>query len=293
MIVVRIWGGLGNQMFQYAMGYAMSRKKHTRLYLDTSFFYKKHNKRQTKRDLDMFYLPIKVKDIVEPEKEVSCLLPFLQSPYINFLIRKFLPVKFRIGKFVYVKEDKLQYLPKVLSIRNDNIYYDGYWHSDKYFREYRNELLKQFVFSNKKIEDEYVKLCGGNTHTETVAIHIRRGDYISQNNPNVRGVDYYRSAINKIKGYVPHVRFCFFSDDLEWVKSNFNTIDDIVLVNENRTLNDIEEFQLMSKCHHQIISNSSYSWWAAWLNEYKDKIVIVPKVWKNKKDMMLDEWIKL
>ena len=108
-----------------------------------------------------------------------------------------------------------------------------------------------------------------------------------------RFLDYYRNAIEKIKGFIPSCRFCFFSDDLNWVSDNFGDIDNSVLANSNRVLSDLEEFQLMVKCKHQIISNSSYSWWAAWLNTNQHKIVIVPAVWKNKKDMMLDEWIKI
>lgn len=293
MIVVRIWGGLGNQMFQYAMGYAVACGKQRELLLDTSFFTKEHNERQTKRELDLFALPIETKDIANPTKDVSFLLPLLQKPSVNFIIRKVLPICFRIGKFVYVKEDKLQYLPKVVSIKSDNIYYDGYWHSEKYFKKYREELLRQFTFSNDKIEEEYGTLCGGNLATETIAIHIRRGDYISQNNPNARGVDYYRKAIEVIKKKVSNARICFFSDDLKWVQDNFGDVENSILSNRKGLLNDIEEFQLMAKCRHQVISNSSYSWWAAWLNTNPNKVVIVPAVWKNKKDMMLDDWIKI
>ena len=293
MIVVRIWGGLGNQMFQYAMGYAISREKNSELRLDTTFYDKEHNERQTQRELDMFGLPIEIKDTVDPVRDVSFLLPILQSPSVNFVIRKIFPVSFRIGKFVYVKEDKLQYLPKVKTIKCPNLYYDGYWHSEKYFYKYRKELLRQFTFTNDSIENEYKNLCLSSDDAETVAIHIRRGDYITQNNPNARGVDYYRNSIEKIQRIIPSCRFCFFSDDLDWVRDNFGDIDNSVLANSNRVLSDLEEFQLMVKCKHQIISNSSYSWWAAWLNTNQHKVIIVPAVWKNKKDMMLDEWIKI
>ncbi len=292
MIVIRIWGGLGNQMFQYAMGYAKARKYHEILKLDTSFFQEKHNSRQTERTLDLFQLPITCTEEINSDRDLGPAIRLLKNPYVNYAIRKFLPIVFPAGKYTYVKEHRLEYVPQVHSLRRSNVYYDGYWHSDKYFKEYREELCSQFVFSNASIEKAYQKISQGDGF-ETVAIHIRRGDYITQNNPNARGVEYYKEAISILKGHVADPIFCFFSDDLNWVKDNFGTLDNLVFVNEDRMLNDIEEFQLMARCHHQIISNSSYSWWAAWLNNNKNKIVVVPKVWKNKKDMMLDEWIKI
>lgn len=292
MIIVRIWGGLGNQMFQYALGYAFAQDYKDILKLDTSFYQEKHNSRQTVRSLDLYKLPISCKEEVNGPSDLGYVIKLLKNPYINYAIRKFLPITFSIGEFVYVKEHQLEYIPDLENLPNNNYYFDGYWHCEKYFVKYRNSLLSQFVFTNSQIEKAFSEISVNNKY-ETVAVHIRRGDYITQNNPNARGVEYYREAINKIKSVINNPRFCFFSDDLSWVKSNFGLIENTVLVNENRVLNDIEEFQLMAKCHHQIISNSSYSWWAAWLNENKSKIVVVPRIWKDKKDMMLDEWIKI
>lgn len=289
MITVRIWGGLGNQMFQYAMGYAVAHKRGEDLKLDTTFFYKKHNSRQTERTLDLFRLPI---DYKEDNKDLGIAISFIKHPYINHVIRKVLPMMFPVGKYVYVKEHKLEYNPQIQSISKKNIYFDGYWHSERYFKEIRSEIIRQFVYSNDKIDIAYRNI-SLNDSCETVAVHIRRGDYITQNNPNARGVDYYMEAINVLQRQLVNPRFCFFSDDLEWVRSNFCNLDNIVIANENKSLTDIEELQLMTKCHHQIISNSSFSWWAAWLNQNKKKIIVVPKVWLKKKDMMLDEWIKI
>ena len=216
----------------------------------------------------------------------------LQKQAVNYAIRKVVPLSFKIGKFTYVKEDELAFLPEAVSVKNNEIYYDGYWHSDNYFKKYRKDLISQFVFTNDRIDEAYKGMCKDQDE-ETVAIHIRRGDYITQNNPNARGVEYYQEAIKAISTIVKKTRFCFFSDDLEWVKENFSNVKNVVFANENRLLDDIEEFELMSKCHHQIISNSSFSWWAAWLNQNTQKTVIVPKEWKNKRDMMLDEWIKI
>lgn len=292
MIVIRIWGGLGNQMFQYAMGYAKANEVNEELRLDTTFYSTKHNSRQTERTLDLFQLPIICRNEIKTEKEIGLAIRLLKDPYVNYAIRKLLPIVFPVGRFTYIKEHKLEYVPRVSSLDKKNAYYDGYWHSDKYFVKYRDDLLKQFVYTNNNIEKAYHEMSQGNSF-ETVAVHIRRGDYITQNNPNARGVDYYKDAISIIKQKISNPIFCFFSDDLEWVKTNFEMIDNMALANEKRNLNDIEEFQLMAKCHHQIISNSSYSWWAAWLNDYKGKVIVAPKHWENKKDMMREEWIKI
>ncbi len=292
MIVTRIWGGLGNQLFQYAFGYAIAKDNGEELRLDTSFYNKKLSSRLTVRTLDMFQLPLINKTTVNPV-EISQFIPLLQKPSVNYLIRRILPKTIRIGRLTYVKEDKLQYLPEVITVKNKYVYYDGYWHSDRYFSKYREDLIAQFVYNNESIESAYSLLQNATNEIETVAVHIRRGDYITQKNPNAMGPDYYREAIKIAQSLIKRSVFCFFSDDPVWVKENFGDIPQSVIVNNPRILNDIEEFQLMARCRHQIISNSSYSWWAAWLNDNPNKIVIVPKIWHGKKDMMLDSWIKI
>lgn len=274
------------------MGYTVAHKRGEDLKLDTTFFYKTHNSRQTERTLDLFQLPIDCKEEIKTNKDLGAVISFIKHPYVNYAIRKILPLTFPVGKYFYVKEHKFEYSPQTQSICKKNIYYDGYWHSELYFREMRSEIIRQFVFSNNKIDVAYRDI-SQNDRFDTVAVHIRRGDYITQNNPNARGVDYYMEAINVLQRQLVSPRFCFFSDDLEWVRSNFSNIDNSVMANEDRSLTDIEELQLMIKCHHQIISNSSFSWWAAWLNQNENKRIVVPKVWLNKKDMMLDEWLKI
>lgn len=290
MIAVRIWGGLGNQMFQYAFGYAEALRRNTPLALDISFFHKNHSSRQTKRELELFSLPVFCRKTIRPEA-VSSILPVLQIPFVNFAIRKLFPYRFKVGRYVYVKEKRLEYLPQALG-DSENVYFDGYWHSEKYFVRYRKEIIEQFVFTNARIEKVF-NLLRKSSEDNLVAVHIRRGDYVSQNNPNLRDEEYYLKAMDKMKSLLICPVFCFFSDDMEWVKEKFGKFDGAVFINENKALSDIEEFQLMVKCDHFIISNSSFSWWAAWLNQNPEKNVVVPRFWRNKKDMMLEEWIKI
>lgn len=291
MVVVRVWGGLGNQMFQYALGYAMAKRNNTELVLDMSFFYQKHNSWTTERTPDLLELPIDKCKLVNRNNEISPLLHILQNPYVNYAIRRILPIAFPIGKYTYVKESKLEFLPSIIKMKGKNVYFDGYWHCDQYFDSYRGDLQKQFVAKEPLILNYYNEHKQGKVNT--VAVHIRRGDYVSQNNPNVRGIEYYLKAMDYIKEKIDNPLFYIFSDDLDWVVKQFGKREDIVLVNKEKTLTDIQEFQMISLCDHQIISNSSYSWWGAWLNDNPKKIVICPAKWEGKKDMMLDEWVKI
>lgn len=293
MIVVRIWGGLGNQMFQYAFGYAMAKKHDCPLYLDTRFYGQKHSSWTTDRLLGLLKFPIEYTEIIASPYKISLFLPFLQSPIVNYAIRRFLPRKISLGKYTYVKEDKLEYIPCVLIPNKSDIYYDGYWHSAKYFDEYRRDLENQFVVKDDLVDEAFALMSEDWRDAELVAVHIRRGDYITQNNPNAMGEDYYKSAIEACKKRVRNPVFCFFSDDLQWVSDKFKDVPNAIMANADRKLDDMQELQLMQRCHHQIISNSSYSWWAAWLNGNPHKIVIAPMFWKNKKDMMPDEWLRI
>ena len=242
------------------------------------------------RELELFSLPVSCRKTIRPEA-VSRILPVLQIPLVNFAIRKLFPSRFKVGRDVYVKEKSLEYLPQAL-VDGENIYFDGYWHSEKYFAHYRKEIIEQFVFTNARIEKVF-NLLRKSSEDKLVAVHIRRGDYVSQNNPNIRDEEYYLKAMDRMKSLLSCPVFCFFSDDMEWVKEKFGKFDGAVFINEDKVLSDIEEFQLMAKCDHFIISNSSFSWWAAWLNQNQEKKVVVPQFWKDKKDMMLEEWIKI
>jgi hypothetical protein len=138
---------------------------------------------------------------------------------------------------------------------------------------------------------------------ETVGVHIRRGDYINDKHTQKFhgncGKDYYLEAIKKIKQEKKDITFIFFSDDIDWVKKNFENISSSVLyVDENKDSESWKDMLLMSYCNHQIIANSSFSWWAAWLNANPDKIVIAPQKWYNDEtlshiNVVPQSWIKL
>lgn len=288
MIRTRIWGGLGNQMFQFIVGYSMAREKNTDLILDTSYFYKSHhNKRITRREIGLFQFPSIKKQNFKTTNRKSYVVAIMQIPVINFLARQIHDDYFLFRD--YILETQYRYHERLFHEYGSDFYLDGYWHCDKYFSEIRSEVMSLFSFEDEQIMSEYYDFTkfGDNT----VAIHVRRGDYISQNNPNAMGEDYYRKAMEYIAQRIENPTFCFFSDDILWTKDTFSDVSNAIIANEKRILSDVQELQLMRMCKHQIISNSSYSWWGAWLNNNTDKIVIAPKVWKNKRDMMPESWI--
>ena len=162
------------------------------------------------------------------------------------------------------------------------MYLNGYWQSEKYFKSAENKLrselcpVNQLSEAGRKMLDEIL-------HCPAVSLHIRRGDYIT--NPSaaaVHGVcplDYYYSAVRHIAAHVQNPRFFVFSDDPQWAKGNLRIGFPVRFVETNGPNNGLEDMWLMKSCRHHIIANSSFSWWAAWLNDSRDKIVIAPRVW--------------
>jgi Glycosyl transferase family 11 len=162
-------------------------------------------------------------------------------------------------------------------------------------------LLSEFTLK-KAPGDEFLRLAELASSDESVSIHVRRGDYISNERIfNVHGVcppDYFRLAITEVMNRVENPRFFIFSDEIKWVKANLELPMTSVFISENRSIKDHEELILMSKCSHNIISNSSFSWWGAWLNQRSDKIVIAPQKWfsdpaLDPKDIVPPQWMKI
>ena len=182
-----------------------------------------------------------------------------------------------------------------------NAYLTGYWQSYKFFESIRSALLNDFEFSETpaKIQYEFID----KIHQQnSVSVHIRRGDYVS--NPEytkIHGVcstDYYHRAIEYICSKVENPAFYFFSDDMDWVKKNITVNNDCVYVTGTPAGKDFYEMYLMSICKHNIIANSSFSWWGAWLNKNTEKIVIAPKLWMadptiDTTDLIPANWIRI
>lgn len=278
MVKVSIIGGLGNQLFQYAFGRAISEKYGEKLYLDL-FYIKKGNflRSMTVRsfELDNYLINSNKMSVLE-----------------SLLLRKF-DLK---NKFV----EKDTFFDK--SVFKDHFnWFVGYWQSYKYFNDIRDKLLVELI--PKKLSSESIKLAEQIDKCNSVSIHIRRGDYLNKTNSNfffdLVNSNYYKDAIKLISKKIKKPVFFVFSDDLLWVKSNMDFGKNKVnFVDFNKDKNAFEDIYLMSRCKHNIIANSTFSWWGAWLNQNKNCLTIAPKKWffdKNKstKDLIPKSWVRI
>jgi len=264
MIIVRIIGGLGNQLFQYAMARSISEKLGIEFKLDISGFenYKLHNGYR----LNQFNI---IENIATNEE----IKKFRGYEGIFRRILNKLGLDIKRPESYYQEKFYMRYNEGVFS---DNFYFDGYWQNCRYFEDIREILLKELTPKNISNQAKlYLKTIDENS----VSIHIRRGDYLKlQNIYNILSVDYYQKAIKILNKTHKHLNFFVFSDDIEWCKNNLNIEATYI---EKTT--DIDDVFLMSKMGFNIISNSTFSWWGVWLNE-NNKIVITPKKWFNKKE---------
>ncbi|TDQ09945.1 alpha-1,2-fucosyltransferase [Pedobacter metabolipauper] len=294
MIIVKIWGGLGNQLFQYSFGKCLSLKYNTPLKLDLQF--NNQSTKKTKRDFGLknFNLDLKIATISEIHT-----FKYFNSGILSRIERKAVQQMPALNKNMIIEKPFVHIDPKNLK---NNCYYDGYWQSEKYFKPIAGILRKELNL-DLDLDLKNQQFMRHIDSCESVSLHIRRGDYVSkipgQNTYKICGMDYYQQAIQYFKEKLTDAVFYVFSDDMEWARANF-TGDQFIMVDHNPDQPHID-LQLMSSCKHHIIANSSFSWWAAWLNDFKDKKVISPKSWFNNPNtdllatnMLIPKaWIKL
>ncbi len=284
MIISRIIGGLGNQLFQYAAGKALALRHHTELLLDVAAFdeYKLRN-----FDLAAFHTE----------------LNFASKEQVSSFINRSIAGKIRDNIFPMplrkVYKEKQFHFQSHFFQAPSNIYLQGYWQSEKYFLPVAETIKKEFT-----VKEEYIRnvsaVAAKLSSTPSVSVHIRRGDYKSPTTVQIHGIleaSYYNKAIQLISKKIPGACFYFFSDDMNWVKENL-LVENAVYVSGVMSQTHIEDFYLMSQCKHNIIANSSFSWWAAWLNNNPEKIVIAPKNWFNKgpkdtQDLVPESWLRI
>lgn len=256
MKIIRLNGGLGNQMFQYAFA-----KELEYLYpSDKIFLFGSNKEIQRIFDIDLPFAT--TKDVM--------MLGDIKETYIGKIKRHY----FR--KKTHILERDFSYNEFLQKIIGD-VYYDGYWQTEKYFSHYNSDINNMFSFK-LSIDKKNTELFENGK--QYCSIHIRRGDYTTIKGYDVIGLDYYNKAINYIIGKIPGVIFVFFSNDIEWCKKNFD-IEDAIFVDWNQRENSWQDLWLMSKCNYNIIANSTFSWWGAYLG--KAEIVIAPKKWMNRK----------
>jgi hypothetical protein len=293
MIVVKIFGGLGNQLFQYAFGRRLALERNTELYFDLSIYNQSFDSSFTKRDFEM-----DVFDINGKIADAKILSHFSQSKF-NKLLNEFIIRSPFVKSANYLKEPHFHFYDYALRVGNQ-VYVNGYWQSEKYFSSIRNQLLTELI-PTSELSTESQLIYDDIKNHNAVSLHIRRGDYINETNQSIYHVcslDYYSKAVDYICSKVAQPKFYIFSDDVEWVKSNLNINQQIHYLEHNKGKNSYQDLILMSKCNHNIIANSSFSWWGAWLNQHENKIVISPEKWfksnsKKTQDLIPSTWIQL
>ncbi len=288
MVIVQLMGGLGNQMFQYSFGRSIALKNKCDLKLDLSTYenYEWH---------EYSLSPFNIKATIANQSEIDVLLQ-KHDHFINKVLRKTM----NLGQ-VKIIEKNIAFNPDYLHIKAP-VFLSGYWQSENYFIENKHIIENELNINIPASIDNQRLLDDINT-CNAVSLHIRRGNYVSVTEfNNVLGtcsLDYYDSALHFISEKIENPVFYVFSDDILWAKENLNSDHNFIFVDINDAKHDYEDLRLMQHCKHNIIANSTFSWWAAWLNNFQDKIVIAPKQWfrgeKNIDSLHLipENWIRL
>ena len=280
MIIIKIKGGLGNQLFQYAVGRALAIHHRLPLKLDLTIFktYKLH-----RYLLDQFAIQADIAtedEIIKLKGRNNVLFSALRKAGL-------------VKRKSYLKEKRSSYFDASV-FKKDDVYLDGYWQNELYFSDIREELLRDLT-SISSMSELGVVYMEGIKNSNSVSLHVRRGNYLNLKNFNVLDINYYMKAVEYIRKNVEKPTFYIFSDDLEWCKNSLGFLDNCIFVDSTKT--EIDDLELMSYCKHNIIANSSFSWWGAWLNQNCKKTVIAPKGWllndPGSSNVILSDWVKM
>lgn len=299
--------GIGNCMFQYAAARALAVKNNTIVKIDISELNISNqlgsHVDSTEKQFQLFNNSIGVFNIeyeFADNKEVKKFRGWGNGKLLTNKIKRKLRRLLNHYPKSYFKEKTIhKYQPELLSYNGDT-YLDGTLINPNYFKGVEQILRRELVFRTEPIGknldiSEQISSC------ESVSIHVRRGDYCNTSQTAniypVYGLEYYKKAIDIINKKIISPKFFIFSDDIEWVKEEFGFISNSCIVDHNSIENGAEDMRLMSQCKHNIITNSTFSWWGAWLNTNPDKIIIAPKKWRNDSidtsDLSMNQWYNI
>ncbi|SRR5712691_8780955 len=290
MVIVKLIGGLGNQMFQYALGRTLSLLHDAELKLDVSPFdrYKLHG----------YALGhLNVQENLASAREVR---HAKVAGWWNRVVSKTPSQAASPGSWIWVRESSFCFDERILGTKA-NCYLDGYWQSEKYFSSQANVIRNEFALRSS-LDPESNRVAEVIRNSTSVSIHVRRGDYVSSlKTSKIHGTcsaDYYREAAALISSEVTDPRFFVFSDDPEWTRFNLPVRGAVTYVTHNGADRNYADLHLMRLCKHHIIANSSFSWWGAWLAASPTKIVVAPKLWfssasHDTTDLIPDTWIRI
>lgn len=273
MIITRIHGGLGNQLFQYAAGHALARRLGAAHKIDPGIF----SAGET-RDFGLAALGLPL--VVASAEEIRRLTPQWGPWWKN----KFILWSHRLTPFTrrrWVKEKDFDFDPRLFHV-HPPVYLDGWWQSEKYFLTVAAEIRTLFTPAQAPTP-RAAEIAASLAGQETIAVHVRRGDYVHDNDASrFHGTcppSYYDAACARLAHDLPDAKFCVFSDDPDWARANIKLPARAEFIVSRGPLATQEDFFLMTRCRHFIIANSTFSWWPAWLADAPGQRVIAPRQW--------------
>lgn len=290
--IVKLAGGIGNQLFQYALGKQLATRHGAELLFDTTSFTQDRHQRQFR--LDYFNIPPVA---IANETQIK--------PYRKYQRRQgrwwYLYNRFVANSTKYVQETQFHFDPRILEIK-PSAYIDGYWQTEKYFQQIQSILRQEFTPIQKPSAYFAKNQALIKNQLDPVSLHVRRGDYEAdpvgkKYHGGICTKAYYDKAITEICSRIEQPFFFIFSDDIEWAKQNILIPGKVAYVSEAE-VDECDDLFLMSACHHHIMANSSFSWWGTWLNPHVNKLVIAPERWFNKgttdlHDLLASDWIRI
>lgn len=292
MVVVRFKGGMGNQMFQYAFGRQLAANLGTDLVFDpTNLLYRNNPPDFVYRNYDL--------DVFQPETNFLA-TPKMLAPLYNLRVAKLgQGLSWLVTRgYPVVKEAYFHFQPKLLTDAREGVIYDGWFQSPQYFAGVENRVREDFRFS-REIIPESRELLSRIEASNAICLNVRRTDFLKVDTLNATNLDYFLQAADYLGQRLSEPRFFIFSDDVEWCRENLRLDYPMeVIGHEHKGWKFGNYLQLMTRCRHFIIPNSSFAWWAAWLNTGSEKTVVAPENWFtdpgiDTADLVPGEWVRM
>ena len=294
MIITKLRGGLGNQMFQYAAARRLAEMNRTTMKMDLSFLLDRTPRENfVYRDyqLNLFNIQEKIADPDEAD--------FFSGRQSGFFQKSM--ARFKTGclfqKPVHIHEPHFHFYPELLTAPK-NAYLDGYWQSEKYFKDIEDIIRAEFTFI-KDLDEKCQSLARKIQSVDSLCVHVRRGDFVANPTHGTMSVQYYQVGLKCLVDKISSPHVFVFSDDIPWCKQNLVFEIPTFFVGDDYAGEKFGDYlHLMTLCKYFIIPNSAFGWWAAWLSSYPEKIVIAPKQWfqdlrHDTRDVIPDGWIRI
>jgi len=292
LIVVHLIGGLGNQLFQYATGRHLEIRTGEELYFDISGFdkYKLHH-------YSLMHFRIRERFVTADElrEYFGVGRSGILRIYRNWIADR----KTDLQRGVIQERLSHHYDPDILNLKG-NVYLKGYWQSEKYFAEI-GQVIREDLTLAEPLDGRDLEIAELIDSCDSVSLHVRRKDYVIDAATHAKfgtcDLNYYRTCIDHLTGLLPNAHFFVFSDDPIWAAENLKIDHPLTVVDHNDASRNYADLMLMSRCKHNIIANSSFSWWGAWLNPNLGKMVFAPRRWLaspqfDTPDLIPSNWIK-